>query len=258
MPRSPVADQLVAVCRLGRAPYEPTWALQRRLHAALVAGRTAASPPPHALLLVEHPPVYTLGKNGQRAHLLASDADLARIGATFVPVDRGGDITYHGPGQLVVYPILDLDRLRYPDGGRGADIHRYLRELEETVIRTCADFGLAAGRVPGRTGVWIGPDARGPERKICALGVRCARWATMHGLAFNVAPDLAHFDLIVPCGIADRGVTSLAHELGTTPDPDTVTDRFLAHFAARFGAALEPVSDPDALEALYTAPRATP
>ena len=239
--------QPIAVCALGRADYAPTWALQRALQERLIAakanltgaerrnGTEPAEALPYVLLLVEHPPVFTLGKSGDRAHLLADDDALAERGATFVPVDRGGDITYHGPGQLVAYPILDLDRLRYPDGGRGTDIHRYLRELEEAVILTCADYGLAAGRVPGRTGVWVGPDGRGPERKICALGIRCSRWVTMHGLALNLNTDLSYFDLIVPCGIADRAVTSLAREVGRPVDEAEAAGRFIRHFAERFG-----------------------
>ena len=231
----------VAVCHLGPADYDAAWALQRRVQARLIAAKRAAASgggapaPPHVLLLVEHPPVFTLGKNGDRANLLADDAGLAAIGATFVPVDRGGDITYHGPGQLVGYPILDLDRLTYPDGAAGSDIGRYLRALEEAVMRTCADFGLQAGRVDGRTGVWVGPDARGPERKVCAMGIRCSRWVTMHGFAFNFNADLGHFGLIVPCGIADRGVTSLAAEVGRPVDEAEATARLLGHLADVFG-----------------------
>jgi lipoyl(octanoyl) transferase len=238
----------LAVCHLGRVPYEPAWALQRRVHDRLIAAKRAgeAEPPPHVLLFVEHPPVFTLGKNGHPTNLLADAGALAARGATFVPVDRGGDITYHGPGQIVGYPILDLDRLRYPDGRRGADIHRYLRELEEAVIRTCADYGLAAGQVSGRTGVWIGPDARGPDRKVCAFGVRCSRWVTMHGLALNVDPDLSYFDLIVPCGISDRGVTSLARELDRAVDPAEVTGRLLGHLATGFGASVSEYEGEDA------------
>jgi lipoyl(octanoyl) transferase len=246
-------DQAAIVCHLGRVDYEPAWALQRRLQDRLIAAkakltgaerRNRAEPPrplPHLLLVVEHPHVFTLGKSGDRAHLLADDAELARRGATFVPVDRGGDITYHGPGQLVVYPILDLVRVRYPDGGRGTDIHRYLRELEEAVIRTCADYGLDAGRVDGRTGVWISPDAEPearPERKVCAMGIRCSRWVTMHGLAFNLNTDLSYFGHIVPCGIADRDVTSLAAELGRPVDAAEATARLLGHLADGFGLAL--------------------
>ena len=191
------------------------------------------------ILVVEHPPVYTLGKSGDPAHLLCSEAELAALGATFVPVDRGGDITFHGPGQLVVYPIVDLDRLTYPDGDRATDIHRYLRELEEAVIRACADYGLVARRVTGRTGVWIGPDATGDERKVCAMGVRCSRWVTMHGLAFNVNTDLRWFERMVPCGIADRGVTSLQGELGHPVDAEAVTACLLAHLASGFGVGLD-------------------
>jgi len=236
----------VTVCHLGRVAYRPAWALQRRVQERLIAakragmaGAGAADGLPHVLLVVEHPPVFTLGKSGDAAHLLLSEDALAARGAEYVPVDRGGDITFHGPGQLVAYPILDLDRLRYPDGGRGTDIHRFLRELEEAVVRTCADYGLAAGRVEGRTGVWIGPDGRGDERKVCALGVRCSRWVSMHGLAFNLNTDLGWFDLIVPCGIADRGVTSLERELGRAVGWDEAAARFLAHFADGFGATLE-------------------
>jgi lipoyl(octanoyl) transferase len=233
--------QPVLVCRLGRAPYAPAWELQRQLQQRLIAARqsvVATSEAPHVLLLVEHPPVFTLGRSGDRCHLVADEATLAARGATFVPVDRGGDITYHGPGQLVAYPILDLQRLAYPDSRRATDIHRYLRELEESVIRTCAEFGLVATRVPDRTGVWIGPDAAGPERKVCAFGIRCSRWVTMHGLAFNLNTDLSYFDLIVPCGIADRGVTSLSRELGGPVDEADVTARFLTHLAERFGLDL--------------------
>jgi len=251
----------LAVCHLGRVDYEPAWALQRRVQERLIAAKRDAEPdpPPGVLLVVEHPPVFTLGKSGRREHLLADAAALAARGATFVPVDRGGDITYHGPGQVVVYPILDLDRLRYPDGGRGTDIHRYLRELEEAVVLTCTDYGLDARRVPGRTGVWIGPDAHGPERKVCAFGVRCSRWVTMHGLALNVDPDLSYFGLIVPCGIADRGVTSLAAEAETPVDAAETTRRLLRHLADRFGAALTEHSDvaADNFLARYGVPEAT-
>ncbi|MDX1530849.1 MAG: lipoyl(octanoyl) transferase LipB [Rhodothermales bacterium] len=231
------------VCHLGRVAYEPAWALQRRVQDRLIRAKRGAEPaapdpPPHVVLAVEHPPVFTLGKNGDGAHLLADADGLEARGAAFVETDRGGDITYHGPGQLVLYPVLDLDRLRYADGGRGTDIHRYLRELEAAVIRTCADYGLDAGRVGGRTGVWIGPDARGPERKVCAMGIRCSRWVTMHGLALNLNTDLSYFDLIVPCGIADRGVTSLAEELGRPVDADAATARLLRHLAAGFGLTL--------------------
>ena len=221
-------------------PYREAWALQQRLQDELVAAKRAGPPRalPHAVLVVEHPPVYTLGKSGDAANLLASEAELDRLGATFVPVDRGGDITFHGPGQVVVYPILDLDRLYTPEGESLHDLHRYLRELEEAVIRTCAEWEITADRVAGRTGVWVGPDARGDERKVCAMGVRCSRWVTMHGLALNVTTDLGWFDRIVPCGIDDRGVTSLARESDRPATFDAVADRLLVHLGDRLGLAL--------------------
>lgn len=225
------------VYRLGRVPYREVWALQGRLQDQLVAAKRADPPqrPPHTVLVVEHSPVFTLGKSADWANLLASEPDLARRGAEVVPVDRGGDVTFHGPGQLVVYPILDLDRLATPEGQPLRDLHRYLRELEETVIWTCADWGVGAGRVSGRTGVWVGPDERGAERKVCAMGVRCSRWVTMHGLALNVETDLSWFGLMVPCGITDRGVTSLARETRRRIGLDAVADRLLVHLADRLG-----------------------
>ena len=227
------APRAVAVCDLGQVPYTPTWELQHALQQRLITAKrhTPAVALRHVLLLLEHPPVYTLGRNGDASHLLLSEERLRARGATFVPIDRGGDITYHGPGQLVGYPLLDLDRFF-------TDMHRYLRQLEEVIIRTCADFGLRAGRVEGRTGVWIGPDTHGPERKICAMGIRCSRWVTMHGFAFNVNTDLSFFDHIVPCGIRDRGVTSLAAELGAPVNPTRVQARVQHHFATCFAAAL--------------------
>ena len=246
------APQTAHVFRLGRVPYRRAWALQGALQAGLIAAKRAEPPrqPPHAVLVVEHPPVFTLGKSADAANVVASEADLAAAGAEVVPVDRGGDVTFHGPGQVVVYPILDLDRLATPEGAPLRDLHRYLRELEEAVVRTCADWGVAADRVPGRTGVWVGPDARGEERKVCAMGVRCSRWVTMHGLALNVTTDLGWFDKIVPCGIADRGVTSLAHEADRPADFDGVSDRLLVHLADRLGLALEPRAPAEAWSAL--------
>lgn len=219
----------VVLCHLGRVDYVPTWELQQALQARLIAAKREDPPEaiPHVLLLVEHPPVYTLGKSGDAAHLLASEERLTARGATFHRIDRGGDITYHGPGQLVGYPILDLDRLF-------TDIHRYLRLLEEMVIQTCAAYDVTGTRVEGRTGVWVGPDARGPERKICAMGIRCSRWVTMHGFAFNLNTDLTYFDDIVPCGIRDRGVTSLATEIDQPVDEVAVRNRLMDAFASLF------------------------
>jgi lipoyl(octanoyl) transferase len=174
------------------------------------------------LLFVEHPHVYTLGKSGDGSHLLAAAGDLNRIGATYVKIDRGGDITYHGPGQVVGYPIIDLDR-------HYTDIHRYLRELEEVMIRVCADYGFSAGRIDGLTGVWIG------DAKICAFGVKCSRWVTMHGFAFNANTALDYFGHIVPCGITDKKVTSLQQLLGRTVDAAEVKKRITGHFETVFG-----------------------
>jgi len=173
------------------------------------------------LLLVEHDPVYTIGRRGTTDHLLVGPDVLRAAGASVYRVDRGGDITYHGPGQLVGYPIVDLK----PDR---CDVHRYVRDLEDVLIRTAASYGVDAGRVDGLTGVWVGRD------KLAAIGVRISRWITSHGFALNVTTDLAYFDLIVPCGIADRGVTSLARLLGRPVDQREVEDRIATHFCAVF------------------------
>ena len=226
------------VIDLGRTAYREAWALQTELQAERVAAKRDGRALPHVLLVVEHPPVFTIGKSGDLGNVVASEAELARRGAEVVRVDRGGDVTFHGPGQLVAYPILDLDRLSTPEGQPLRDLHRYLRELEEAVVRTCADWGVTSGRVPGRTGVWVGPDAE-PERKVCAFGVRCSRWVTMHGLALNLTTDLGWFDLIVPCGIADRGVTSLEREAGRPVDREAVVDRLVHHVEDRFGVSAE-------------------
>src|SRR5690606_15915079 len=181
------------------------------------------------LLFVEHPHVYTLGKSGNQQHLLIGEAQLKARNATYYRINRGGDITYHGPGQLVAYPILDLDHFF-------TDIHKYLRLLEEAVIRTLAGFGIVAGRSKGETGVWLDAENPARARKICAMGVRCSRWVTMHGLALNVHPDLSYFNHIVPCGIADKKVTSMENELGFAPDMATVKTSLLAGFTQLFDA----------------------
>lgn len=223
--------ETIVACSLGRLDYREAWALQQRLQARLIAAKRQHPPAalPHVVLLVEHPHVYTLGKNGDPMNLLRTEAELAAVGATFVPIDRGGDITYHGPGQLVGYPILDLDRFF-------TDIHRYLRTLEAIIIDTCAGYGVTGRPVEKRTGVWVGPDDRGLERKICAMGIRCSRWVTMHGFALNVNTDLSYFDHIVPCGITDRGITSLAEETGHPVEDADVRSRVLDHFAQHFAA----------------------
>lgn len=234
--------QRVVSCRLGRVSYEAAWSLQREIQEKLIAAKRSepAVPLPHLLLLVEHEPVFTLGKSGDE-HNLVWDADRRqREGVAFHRIDRGGDITFHGPGQMVGYPILDLDRFF-------TDIHRYLRELEEAVMQTLASWGLPSGRVPGRTGVWIGPDSKGSERKICAMGVRCSRWVTMHGLALNVHTDLHYYQGIIPCGIDDRGVTSLQAEVGVkTPlSMDAVMDTFERSFADQFACDVLRPKDED-------------
>jgi lipoyl(octanoyl) transferase len=178
------------------------------------------------LLFVEHPHVYTMGKSGDLGNLLADDERLKAINAEFFRTNRGGDITYHGPGQLVGYPILDLDEYF-------TDIHRYLRTLEEVIIATLADYGLKGDRSPGETGVWL--DVGSPfARKICAMGVRASRWVTMHGWAFNLNTDLRYFEYIIPCGIKDKAVTSLQRELGRPVDESEVKALVAGHFARLF------------------------
>lgn len=232
---------------LGRMRYAEAWTLQERLFervvAAKLARREAGAPHRdclHYLLLVEHPPVFTLGRNGKVEHLLLPEDRLAAEGFDFHRINRGGDITYHGPGQLVGYPILDLD-------GLFTDIGRYLRLLEQCVIDVLARYGLAGERLPGATGVWLEPDNPFRARKICAIGIRASRWVTMHGFAFNVQPDLDHFRRIVPCGIDDKAVTSLAAELGRDVPLDEVRGHWLAAFGERFGVDLVP--DPEPLPA---------
>ena len=182
---------------------------------------------PNYLLFCEHPHVYTLGKSGKEGHLLANDAFLQTIGATYYKINRGGDITYHGPGQLVGYPILDLDNFF-------TDIHRYMRTLEEAIILTLADYGIDAGRIDGLTGVWIDHEQQRHPRKICAMGVKASRWVTMHGFALNVNTDLSYFNHIVPCGISDKAVTSIQQELGRAVAMSEVIERVSQHLAALF------------------------
>jgi lipoyl(octanoyl) transferase len=182
---------------------------------------------PNYLVFCEHPHVYTLGKSGHPENLLLDEQGLKDKDAQYYKINRGGDITYHGPGQIVGYPILDLDNFF-------TDIHLYLRTLEEAVILTLADYGLTAGRYPGYTGVWFDAD-NDKARKICALGVRCSRWVTMHGFAFNVNPDLAYFKNIIPCGIDDKAVTSLQAELGREVDLDEVQKILKHHISVLFG-----------------------
>lgn len=225
---------------LGLIDYQEAWEYQEHLFAQVIATKTQnrqlppekQQPTANHLLFCSHPHVYTLGKSGAASNLLINEETLAARQASFYKINRGGDITYHGPGQLVGYPILDLDNFL-------PDIHQYLRLLEETVILTLADYGVVAGRIKGLTGVWIGHEAQVRPRKICALGVKCSRWVTMHGFAFNLDPDLSYFGHIVPCGITDKEVTSLARELGTSVAPDDVEEKLLGHFSRLFGANIK-------------------
>lgn len=225
--------------------YKEAWDKQEALFGETVALKTAnrnkmiategdeyqeEEPTANYLVFCEHPHVYTLGKSGKPEHLLLDEQGLKEKEASYYLINRGGDITYHGPGQVVGYPILDLDNFF-------TDIHLYLRTLEEAVILTLADYGLKAGRYPGYTGVWFDAD-NDKARKICALGVRCSRWVTMHGFAFNVNPDLDYFKNIVPCGIDDKDVTSMQRELGRKVDEEEVKAILKGHIAELFGMEL--------------------
>jgi lipoyl(octanoyl) transferase len=221
---------------LGTLDYKTAWDYQEHLFGEIVAlkvrNRAVAEsdplPTPNYLLFCQHPHVYTLGKSGKPEHLLLSGDALDQVGAAFYPINRGGDITYHGPGQLVGYPILDLDNFF-------TDIHKYMRLLEEAVILTLADYGLEAGRIAGLTGVWLDHLRQERPRKICALGVKSSRWVTMHGFALNVNTDLSYFGHIIPCGIADKAVTSMAAELGGEVPLAGVETRMRDHLATLFG-----------------------
>lgn len=222
----------------GNIAYAEAWALQEALMAEAIRIKLDSPrdtppqlvPTQHHLLFCEHPHVYTLGKNGKAEHLLASPERLEALGATYFHINRGGDITYHGPGQITGYPIFDLEKFK-------PDIHLYLRNIEEAIIQYLASFGLKAGRSAGETGVWLHLDTDYPK-KICAIGVRLSRWMTMHGFAFNVNTDLSYFEHIVPCGITDKGVTSLAAELGHLLDFEAVKRDVAMHLAAQFGFEL--------------------
>jgi len=183
------------------------------------------------LLFVQHPPVYTLGKSGKAEHVLLKEEERKERGIEFFHTNRGGDITYHGPGQIVGYPILDLEYFF-------TDIGRYLRSLEEAIILTLAEYGLKGDRSKGETGVWLDPDIKGKERKICAMGVRCSRWITMHGFALNVNTDLSYFNGIIPCGIPSKQVTSLNRELGREISMDEVKEKIKNNFATVFNAVM--------------------
>lgn len=220
--------------------YQKAWDYQESLFRQAVdqklANRKSEEPQPtlNYLLFCQHPHVYTLGKSSDPGHLLLDDKGLTHNGVPFYHINRGGDITYHGPGQLVGYPILDLDNFF-------TDIHLYLRTIEEVVIKTLADYEIDAGRIEGLTGVWLDYRQKPGSlpRKICALGVKTSRWVTMHGFAFNVNTDLSYFDHIVPCGIQGKAVTSLARELGYDMEMNEVSERLRNHFANAFQMNLE-------------------
>jgi lipoyl(octanoyl) transferase len=221
------------VRRLGIVPYADALATQRELVEERRADRV-----PDLLLLLQHPPVITLGVKGDggMSNVLATPEQLTELGVEVHTPGRGGDVTYHGPGQIVGYPILDLR----PDR---CDVHRYVRDVEEVMIRTCAEYGLDAGRVAGMTGTWIG------DEKIGAIGIRISRWITSHGFAFNVSTNLEHFGLIVPCGIQDRGVTSLERAAGRPVAIGDAEDAIVRHFAAVFGRDVTAQRLPAAVEA---------
>lgn len=216
----------------GLVDYEQAWNRQEAVFSDKVRlkldNRTNGTdePVPNHLIFVEHPHVYTLGKSGVPENLLLDSEGLKRYMASYYKINRGGDITYHGPGQIVGYPILDLENFF-------TDIHLYLRTLEQAVIDTLSDYGITAGRYPGYTGVWLEPDGEN-ARKICAMGVRCSRWVTMHGFAFNVNTDLDYFSHIIPCGIDDKDVTSMKRELGRELDIKEVKEKLFSHIIRLF------------------------
>lgn len=224
-------NKKIQLLDLGNKDYKATWDYQEELFKQIVdlkiqQRNNPEIVTPNYFLYVEHPHVYTLGKSGDFSNLLLSEKQLSEKGATFYKINRGGDITYHGPGQIVGYPILDLENFF-------TDIHKYLRFLEEAIILTLAEYGLKTERSPGETGVWF--DVGTPfARKICALGVRASRWVTMHGFALNVNADLGYFDNIIPCGIRGKAVTSMHAELNRPIDEEEVKEKILKHFTELF------------------------
>lgn len=237
-----MATQQVIFEDLGMMEYQQAWDYQEALLAQNVAIKSAryqhsgdvdvsVEETKHHLLFVEHPPVYTLGKSGKIEHVLISEEERQKNKLGFYHINRGGDITFHGPGQIVGYPILDLEKFF-------TDIGRYMRSLEEVIIKTLADYNLLGDRSPGETGVWLEPGVKGKERKICAIGIRCSRWITMHGFAFNVNTNLDYFNNIIPCGIQNKQVTSLRKELGGDVDINEVKEKVKKHFEEVFDASI--------------------
>ena len=225
---------------LGIQSYQPTWDYQEQRLKEAVALKTEArtqnkeaseTATQHRFILVEHPPVFTLGKNGNRSNVLVSDEQLKVLGIEYYHINRGGDITYHGLQQVVGYPIVDLDKFK-------PDLGWYLRSLEEVIIQVLAEYGLKGERSAGETGVWLDPQDPFVARKICAMGIKCSRWITMHGFALNVNTDLSHFEFIVPCGIQGKTVTSLEKELGKKVDYEEVKQKIKFHFESIFNCEL--------------------
>lgn len=229
------AERRVLFKDLGNIDYKEAWDYQENLFKEIIAKKLANRDLPETeraftgnyLLFCEHPHVFTLGKSGDEKNLLLKEEQLKARNIGYYKINRGGDITYHGPGQLVAYPIFNLDYFF-------TDIHKYMRSLEEAVILTLADYGIKGERYKGFTGVWLDVNHPAKARKICAMGVRTSHWVTMHGLALNVTPDLQYFSLIIPCGISDKAVTSMAKELGKAPDPNEVKQRLKKHIAEVF------------------------
>ena len=237
MPATAATQNKEVKCiHLGLIDYKDAWDFQEKLFAEIVAKKIKnrdllpehREPTENYLLFCSHPHVYTLGKSGKEENLLLNEQMLQQFKASYYRINRGGDITYHGPGQIVVYPILDLDNFF-------TDIHRYLRLLEEAVILTLGDYGVDGGRIAGLTGVWIDHLQQRTPRKIAAMGVKSSRWVTMHGLAFNVNTDLSYFNNIIPCGINDKAVTSLEKELGHSVDMAEIEETLLQNLAGLFG-----------------------
>lgn len=215
--------EYVSIRHMGRTEYSEAWEIQKRLFEKLLRQKREGTPEEQYLLFVEHPHVYTVGKSGHESNLLVNEQFLKQIGATYFHTDRGGDVTYHGLGQLVGYPILDLEHI-------GVSLRDYIWSIEESIIRTVAEYGITADRLEGATGVWLDPHTP-RARKICAIGVKASHFVTMHGFALNVTTDLSYFSHINPCGFTDKGVTSIEKETGLRPTLEEVEERFAAHFS---------------------------
>lgn len=215
--------EYVSIKHLGRTEYSEAWEIQKRLFEELLRQKREGALEEQYVLFVEHPHVYTLGKSGHESNLLVNEQFLKQIGATYFHTDRGGDVTYHGLGQLVGYPILDLEHI-------GVSLRDYIWSIEESIIRTVAEYGIMADRLEGATGVWLDPHSP-RARKICAIGVKASHFVTMHGFALNVTTDLSYFSHINPCGFTDKGVTSIEKETGLRPTLEEVEERFAAHFS---------------------------